>query len=211
MKLSLLAVLLLSSTGAFADERYVVKDEGMFAPTGRHVEFPDRFGWRGYEAKLDFKFDSESRRMSPDSVLNITVHKSEGGNWSYRCRARDSKEMFANVNFIYGRGILVVVQCRVNPDKFADAVNLDSDMVGEPTLVFSAWIREGKAEVGTQKGFYFQDGGQMRSSVMAQYASQNDDPTDLAVQFATTETLAGGAKPWQAGVYRYQPMPRFVP
>lgn len=210
MKLRMLAVLLLSATAASADDRYVVKDEGVFAPTGRHVEFPDRFGWRGYEAKLDFKFDPESRRMSPDSTLSVTVHRSKGGSWSHRCRAKDSREMFANVNHIYGRGILVVVQCRVAPEKFSDSVGLEDDVVGDPTLVFSAWIRDGKAVVGAQKGFYFLDAGQMRSSVMAQYANQHDDPTDLAVLFATAEVTVG-VKPWQAGVYRYLPMPRFVP
>lgn len=208
MKLGLLAVLLASA--ASADERYAVKDEGLFAPTGRHVEFPDRFGWRGYEAKLEFKFDAEARRMSPDSELRLRIHRREGGDWTHRCRARDSKEMFANINHIYGRGILVVVQCRVPAGDFAESVGLDSESVGEPTLVFSAWIRDGKAVPGSQKGFYFLEGGQIRSSVMAQYATPNDDPTDLAVLFASAET-ADGMKPWQAAMHRYQPLPRFVP
>lgn len=209
MKGSLLAVLVLAASNAFADERYVVKDAGMFAPTGRHVEFADRFGWRGYEAKFDFRFDAESRRMAPDSTLTLTIHRKEGGDWTHRCRAKDTGEMFANINYLYGKGILVVVQCRVKADKFSDSVDLDEEMVGEPTLVFSTWVRDGKAEAGAQKGFYFLAGGQIRSSVMAQYATENDDPTDLSVLFASAESVA--AKPWSPQHYRYQPMPRFVP
>lgn len=210
MKGSLLAAaLILAASGAYADERHVVEDAGVFAPTGRHVEFADRFGWRGWEAKLDFRFDPESRRMSEDSTLTVKIARREGRDWSYKCRARNSEEMFANINFLYGKGILVVVQCRVNADKFSDSVGLDSEMVGDPTLVFSAWVRDGQAVAGSQKGFYFLTGGQIRSSVMAAYATDNDDPTDLAVQFASAETVA--AKPWSPQHYRYQPMPRFVP
>lgn len=210
MRVRLLAALLLSASFASADERHVVEDSGLFAPTGRHVEFADRFGWRGYEAKLDFRFDAESRRMSPSSSLDITVHKRDGSQWSYRCKARNSNDMFANINMLYGKGMLVVIQCRVRADKFADAVGLEEEAVGDPTLVFSAWVRDGKAMPGQQKGFYFLPAGQMRASVMAQYASENDDPNDLAVLFSTAEAVEGH-RPWQAAAYRYQPMPRFVP
>ncbi|MBI4424612.1 MAG: hypothetical protein HY554_12845 [Elusimicrobia bacterium] len=205
----LAAALLFASASAGAGERYTLKDEGVFAPTGRHVEFADRYGWRSYEAKFDFGFEADGRTLAPDSSLSVTIHRKEGGSWSYRCRARERREMWANVNHIYGKGLLVVAECRVRPDKFAGSVGLDADMVGDPTLVFSAMVRNGGVESGVQKGFYFLTAGQIRSGMMGQYATENEDPTDLAVLFAT-QSLAKG-KTFQPHHYYYQPVARFIP
>ncbi|MCX5790347.1 MAG: hypothetical protein NTX64_17845 [Elusimicrobia bacterium] len=198
------------SPSAWASTRYTVSDKGLFAPTGRSVEFSDRFGWVSYEAKFKFGIDVNARSLSPDSTLDLTVRRTDGTSWSYRCKARDPREMRANINSIYGRGTLVVVECRVRADKFASAVGLDGDMVGSPTLVFSAWLRDGKVETGSQKGFYFLNSAQIGSSVMAQYATENDDPSELAVIFSTEQDIPAG-EGMSASRYYYQPTARFVP
>ena len=208
--LLLVAALLLPAVSAGAGERYRVDDRGVFASTGRHVEFADRYGWASYEARFDFGFGEDGRRMTPDSTLELTVRKRDGSSWSHRCRARDPRELRANVNPLYGKGLLVLAQCRLDPARLAEEVGLDEDEVGEPVLVFGAMIRSGAARAGLQKGIYFLAGGQTRSSVMAQYASEHDDPSQLAVLFVSVDAPEGKPLPQQLHP-RYQAAPRFVP
>lgn len=187
MKLPILSALVLTLCGpAVAGESFRVKDEGAFAQTGRHVEFADRYGWRSYEIDYRFGLDRATRRITDDSNLTLTIRKTDGSKWSYRCRPQEeSRVMWANVNLLIGRGISVLTECRIAPRKFAKAVGLDDDLVGDPTLVFHVMIEDGKPRPGLQKGFYFLAAGQIEASPFNQYATQEDDPSNLGVLFAS--------------------------
>ena len=169
---------------AHADNRYVVKDQGIFGATGRFVEFADRYGWQSYEIDFDFRFDAQAGELSRKATLDLAIHKNDGGEWSYRCRGSRG-DLLSNINPIYGRGVSIVVQCRVDPRKLAKAIGLDSDMVGEPTLVFQVNIQDGKAEAGVQKGLYFLAAGQIEGSEMNQYATRTPDLSELSVLFSS--------------------------
>lgn len=203
MILAVAAVLLCS--GVARAERYRVKDQGGFGTTGRFIEFSDRYGWASYE--LDFSFGLDERRLTDGSNLLLTIRKKDGSRWSYRCMVdddADKREMWANVNMLYGKGVSVLTECRLAPRKFAKAVGLDYDLVGEPTLVFHVMIKDGQARPGLQKGLYFLTGGQIEASALNQYSSQNGDPSELGVLFAS----AAAALPHHA------PLPllrRFIP
>jgi hypothetical protein len=190
----LLAVLCLASTAKA--ERYSVTDKGGFGITGRVVELPDRFGWLSYEIKYDFSVDFSARRLGEDSKLEITINKNDGGRWRYRCRASsDEHRMWANINPLYGRGVQVLTECRVDPRHFSRAVGLRPQEVGAPTIVFGVRILDGKAEAGIQKGFYFLSGSETEGSSMSQYVSQEPDPSDLGVIFNTNALPTSGRGP----------------
>lgn len=176
---------LFMASGASAADRYSVSDEGGFGATGRHIEFSSRYGWESYAIDYDFGLEMAERRIDRKSSLRLTIRRNDGSSWSYRCRAKDTREMWANINLLYGKGVSVMTECRIDPAKFAKAVGLDADLVGEPTLVFHVMIKEGKAVSGIQKGFYFLAGGQIEASPLSQYATKYDDPSELAVLFAS--------------------------
>lgn len=182
MRKALLAVLMLLP-GVLRAERFTVKDAGDFAPSGRPVEFADRYGWRSYQAVFEFSLDEGGHRLSRDSKLTVRIVKRDGKAWSYACRAKDRLPLTANVNFLIGKGINVVAECRIPENEFAKAVGLDKEDVGLPNLVFQALIEEGKARPGTQRGMYFLPGGQLGASEMNAYAAAGGDPSSLAVVF----------------------------
>ena len=95
MAIATLALMMLFASSASAGERVSVRDAGGFDPAGRTVEFPDRFGWRSYEASFSFTLDDD-RRLSSGSRLDIVIHRQGGGKWKYSCRA-SSDELTARV------------------------------------------------------------------------------------------------------------------
>ena len=127
----------------------------------------------------------QKRELTRKSSLTLTIKRRDGSEWSYRCRANRSQDMWANINRLYGKGISVLTECRINPKKFGKSVGLDADLVGEPTFVFHVMIKNGKARPGIQKGFYFLEGGQIEASSMSQYSTKYDDPSNLGVLFAS--------------------------
>ncbi|MEK7746509.1 MAG: hypothetical protein AAB576_07580 [Elusimicrobiota bacterium] len=165
-------------------ERYTVTDEGGFGNTGRFIEFADRFGWKSYEIKYNLKLDAAGRKVEDGSTLELTINKNDGSRWRYRCRAAaDSKSMWSNVNSLYGQGLSVLTECRIDPRRFARSVDMASDLVGEPTLVFSVVVQEGKARAGVHKGFYFLAANEIESGSMNQYSNKEPDPTNLGLLF----------------------------
>lgn len=187
MKKSIIALIALFafSLPASAAGRYRVKDSGGFAPTGRFIEFASRYGWKSYEVDFDFGIDMQTRRLTRRSKLTIKIERNDGSVWKYRCRAKDRNEMWANINKLYGKGISVLTECRIDPKKFARAVGLDYDLVGEPTLVFQVMIKNEDARAGVHKGMYFLAGGQIEASPMNQYATKIGDPSNLGVLFSS--------------------------
>lgn len=181
MKTAILAVLMLLP-GLVRAEKYSLKDEGDFAPLGQRVEFADRYGWRRYQVDFDFGLDESNRSLSRGSKLHVKILRRDGSSWKYTCKAKN-EALTANVNYIHGRGISVVVDCRISQKEFAKAVDLDKDDVGFPTLVFHAMIQDGQVTAGAQRGLYFTPGGQLQSSEMNAYAAVSEDPTNLAVVF----------------------------
>lgn len=163
--------LLLLSSFAFAGERMTVRDAGGFDPSGRTVEFPDRFGWRGYEAEFSFSFD-EDGRLSDASRLNVVIARRGGGKWKYSCRA-SSEDLTARVVPLGGR-ISVVAECRVKPKAFAKAVDLDPEDVGAPLFVFEAVVENGKARAGGQRGLRFRPDSPVASVDLSPFAVSPD-------------------------------------
>lgn len=178
-----LGTLLILIPGLCAAEKYSVRDEGDFAPSGHRVEFADRYGWRNYRVDFDFGLDQGDRALTRDSRLTVKIVKRDGKTWSYTCKAKGKQPMTANVNFLYGKGISVVAECRIPERDFARAVELDQEDVGLPNLVFQAIIQDGQTRPGAQRGLYFIPGGQIESSELNAYAAANDDPSSLAVVF----------------------------
>lgn len=182
MRNALLAVILLLPATSFA-EKYSIKDQGDFMPAGQRVEFSDRFGWQSYSVDFNFGLDEAGRSLSKKSKLTVHITKRDGSTWNYTCKAKGSDPLTANINFLFGKGISVVSECRIPEKQFAKAVGLDADDVGFPNLVFQVLIQDGHVTPGAQRGLYFMPGGQIESSELNAYAANNDDPTSLAVVF----------------------------
>jgi len=189
---------------AAAAERFSVTDKGGFGNTGRLVEFANRYAWQSYEIKYEFGLDMESRSLTRKSQLNLTVHRTDGSKWEYRCRASEAGAMWANVNMIYGKGVSVLTECRISPKKFAKAVTLNEELVGEPTLVFHVMIKDGQATAGLHKGFYFTGDSEIAAGGMNQYATEGADPSNLGVLFASA------MMPYPHHPY-FAATPRFMP
>lgn len=175
---ALFCVLLLSAP-VFASERHTVRDSGGFDPAGRTVEFPDRFGWTGYEAEFSFSF-ADDGTLSPGSRLNLVIKRRGGGKWKYSCRASD-EAMSARVVPLGGR-TSVIAECRVKPRAFAKAVDLDPDDVGAPVFVFEAVIENGAARAGGQRGLRFRPDAPVASLDLSPFA-YSPDAAGLAVVF----------------------------
>ncbi len=182
MKLTMLAMLLLMPATSFA-EKYSVKDEGDFMPAGQRIEFADRYGWRNYHVDFDFALDASGRALSKNSKLTVHIVKRDGKTWNYTCKAKGGSPLIANINYLFGKGISVVSECRIPEKEFAKAVDLDAQDVGIPNLVFQVVIQDGEVKPGAQRGLYFIPGGQIESSELNAYAMNNEDPTSLAVVF----------------------------
>jgi hypothetical protein len=175
---ALLCLLLLSSS-AFAGERLTVRDSGGFDPAGRTIEFPDRFGWRGYEAEFTFAF-ADDGTLTGASRLNVAITRRGGGKWKYSCRA-SSGDLTTRVVPLGGR-VSVVAECRVKPRAFAKAVDLDPDDVGAPVFVFEAVVESGTARAGGQRGLRFRPDAPVASVDLSPFAA-NPDAGGLAVVF----------------------------
>jgi len=182
--IALAAVFLLAGS-ASATEKYKVVDEGGFGRTGRLVEFSSRYGWDSYKVEYDIRVDKAANRLARGSNLKLTVKRNDGSTWSYKCKAKDTDSMWANVNRVYGNGLSIMTECRINPKKFAKAVDLVPDLVGDPTLVFHVMIQDGKARPGVHKGLYFLGNDEIAAGGMHNYASERADPSNLGVLFAT--------------------------
>ncbi len=190
MKKAIISILVLSFCAplARAGEKFSLKDEGDFFPVGHRVEFADRYGWRNYSVEFDFSLDG-ARRLSKDSKLTIEVFKRDGDTWKYTCRARGRDRIIANINYLHGKGISVVAECRIDEEDFAQAVGLHKDDVGSPQLVFQALIKNGRVHAGAQRGLYFILSGDFSSSELNAYASVDHDPSNLAVPFRSYKSL----------------------
>lgn len=175
---ALFCVLLLAAP-AFAGDRITVRDAGGFDPSGRTVEFPDRFGWRGYEAEFSFSF-ADDGTLSGASRLNIVIARRGGGRWKYSCRA-SSDDLTTRVVPLGGR-VSVIAECRVRPKAFAKAVDLDAEDVGAPLFVFEAVIENGRARAGGQRGLRFRPDAPVASLDLGAFAS-SPDAAGLAVLF----------------------------
>lgn len=175
---ALCAVLLLTSP-AFAGERMTVRDAGGFDPSGRTIEFPDRFGWTGYEAEFDFSLD-EDGALSDASRLSIVIVRRGGKKWKYSCRA-SKEDLTARVVPLGGR-TSVIAECRVKPKAFAKAVDLDAEDVGAPMFVFEAVLEGGRARAGGQRGLRFRPDAPVASLDLSPYAA-SPDAAGLAVIF----------------------------
>lgn len=182
MKFTLFMGLALLPLCAGAAE-YSVSDAGGFAPAGHRVEFSDRYGWESYRVCFDFSLEASGRALSKDSKLSLKILKRDGKTWDYACRAKGRDALTANINFLNGRGISVVAECRIDEEEFAEAVGLNKEDVGLPNLVFHAMIQDGKVTPGAQRGLYFLPAAQIESSELNAYAWRNDDPSSLAVLF----------------------------
>ncbi len=157
----------------------VVRDAGGFDPTGRTVEFPDRFGWRGYETEFAFSF-ADDGRLTSASRLNIVITRRGGEKWKYSCRAAND-DLTTRVVPLGGR-VSVIAECRVKPRAFAKAVDLDSEDVGAPVFVFEAVIENGQARAGGQRGLRFRPDAPVASLDLSPYAA-SPDAAGLALIF----------------------------
>lgn len=182
MKTALLALLILSPLAAGASD-YSLKDEGDFVPAGRRVEFYDQYGWQNYKVSFDFGLDAGGKALSKESKLDLRITMRGGKVWNYSCRGRGRNALAANVNFLSGKGISIVAECKIDGEAFADAVGLHKDDVGMPNFVFQAVIQNGEVHPGAQRGLYFAPGGQIDSSELNAYAARDEDPSNLAVLF----------------------------
>jgi opacity protein-like surface antigen len=203
MFLALAASVLLAGS-ASAAERYTVEDTGGFGSTGRFVEFASRYGWNGYRVDFTFGLDLAERSLTRDSKLTLTITRRDGSVWEYKCKAsRERDRMWANINLLYSKGVSVMTECSIDPRRMAKAVDMEEDMIGQPTLVFHVMVKDGKATAGVQKGLYFTESGETHG-VMQQYMSRERDPSDLGVLFASA--LA----PY-ANHPEYAQVPRYIP
>lgn len=169
---------------ARAEERYSVKDKGGFGSTGRVVELASRYGWDSYELNFDFGVDLAAHGLEKGSKLRLRIIRRDGSDWQYTCKAGPGG-MTGNVNNLYGKGTTVLAECPISPRKFAKALGLDEDLVGEPTLVFQVTINDGKAVPGVQKGIYFVETRDISAGELAPYASPQRDPSNLGVLFSS--------------------------
>lgn len=202
--LAALAVAVLAASHAAAKERFAVRDHGGFGSTGRLVEMASRFGWESYDADFKFGIDADRHSLSSDSKLKLTITRHDGSTWSTKCKAKDDRQMWANINMLYGKGTSVLVECRVSPREFGDLVGLDAGLVGQPTLVFQAMVRDGRAEAGIQKGFYFLSAAQIEAGELSSFATTEGDPSALGVIF-------NSAMAPYANHPAYAMAPRFLP
>ncbi|MCR4296619.1 MAG: hypothetical protein NUW21_13895 [Elusimicrobia bacterium] len=170
---------LLLSAPAFAGERVRVSDAGGFDPSGRTIEFPDRFGWTGYEAEFDFSLDVDGR-LSRASRLRIVILRRGGKRWKYTCRA-SKEDLSARVVPVGGR-TSVIAECRVKPKAFAKAVDLHPEDVGAPLFVFEAVLEGGRARAGGQRGLRFRPDAPVASLALSPFATV-PDAAGLAVVF----------------------------
>ncbi len=184
-----LAALLLLLPGLAWAKSYEVSDAGDFSPAGYRVEFADRYAWKSYRVDFRFGLDPQARALSRGSKLKLKIERLDGRRWSYTCKSRGRDPMAANVNYLYGKGISVVVTCAIRPRDFAKSVGLYPEDVGLPRLVFEALIQDGKASLGPQRGLYFLATPDLGSSDVAAYVSP-PDATNFAVLFRS-----GGAGP----------------
>lgn len=202
----LVAVLALAvlASGASAEDRYEVVDRGGFGATGRLVEMATRFAWDSYEAAFDFGLEPTQRGITRDSTLKLTIARRDGSKWSTKCKAKHGDRMWANVNRLYNKGVSVLAECRIPPKEFAKLVGLDAGLVGEPTLVFQAMVKDGRAEAGIQKGLYFLSVNEIEQGELSSFAVREGDPSALGVVFSSA--LA----PY-ANHPAYAMRPRFLP
>lgn len=170
-KLALWCLVLLSASPVVAGDRMTVRDSGGFDPSGRTVEFPDRFGWRGYEAEFSFSFDDDGS-LASSSRLEVAIARRGGGKWKYTCKAT-SDELTARVVPLGGR-VSIVAECRVKARAFAKAVDLDPEDVGAPMFVFEAVVENGKARAGGQRGLRFRPDAPVASLDLGAYAASPD-------------------------------------
>lgn len=177
LKTCLAALLLLAPAAASA--RVTVRDAGGFDPAGRTVEFPDRFGWRGYEAKFSFSF-SDDGSMEDDARLDVVILRRRGKKWRYSCRA-SREDLTTRVVRLPGR-TSVIAECRVEPKAFAKAVDLDAEDVGAPVFVFEAVVERGQARAGGQRGLRFRPDAPIASLDLSPFAA-SPDAAGLAVVF----------------------------
>lgn len=175
-----LALAALLSVPAAASGRLVVRDSGGFDPSGRTTEFPDRFGWTGYEAKFEFALDSAGA-LSSDSRLEIAIKRRGARKWKYSCRVSND-DLSARVVPSLGGRVSVIAECRVKPRAFAKAVDLDSDDVGSPAFVFEAVLEGGGARAGGQRGLRFRPDLPVASVDLSPFAA-TPDAAGLAVVF----------------------------
>lgn len=178
-----LFVLLAFSSSAAAAASFMVEDEGGFFPTGRPVEFHDRYGWRSYRARFEFGLDSSGRALTKDSKLSLQVFKKDGEVWEYSCRAKGRDALTANVNVIPDKAVSVVVECRIPEREFAKAVDLDPLDVGIPNLVFHAIVQDGIARLGAQRGLYITPTPDSETGDLGVYASAEHSPSNPLVIF----------------------------
>jgi len=183
-----LAPTLLGPRMAWA-QKYSLRDAGEFQPMGHGVEFYDRFGWMSYQVDFDFGLDSAGSTLTKGSRLTLRIVKRDGSTWDYDCKAGGRRPLNANINFVYGRGISVVVDCRIEEKYFAQAVELHPDDVGAPSLVFQAMIKDGQVTPGAQRGITLLPATQVAASELSPYLSTDDDPTGLAVVFQSVAAL----------------------
>lgn len=177
------ALAVLASGGAFAEDRYEVKDRGGFGSTGRLVEMASRFGWDSYEVSFDFALEPGQRSISKSSVLKLTINRRDGSRWSTKCKAKNADRMWVNVNRLYNKGVSVLAECRIPAGEFARLVKLDEGLVGDPTLVFQAMVKEGAAEAGIQKGLYFLNAAEIEAGELSSFSTREGDPSALSVVF----------------------------
>lgn len=182
MKAVLLSLVMLSSAAASAAP-YALEDAGDFFPTGRRVEFADKYGWKAYHVKFEFGLESNGRSLTRDSRLTLKIAKRDGDVWEYTCKAKGRNGLTANVNEVNGKGISVVVECRVGEDDFAEVLDLDPEEVGIPNLVFHAVIQDGAIRLGAQRGLYITPKGDFAASELAAFASAEDDASSPSVIF----------------------------
>lgn len=179
MVIRFLALAALLSSPALAGEKVTVRDAGGFDPAGRTIEFPDRFGWTGYEAELAFSLDGDGG-LSGGSRLDIAIVRRGGKKWKYSCRA-SKDDLSARVVPLGGR-VAVIAECRVRPKAFARAVDLHPDDVGAPLFVFEAVLEGGRARAGGQRGLRFRPDAPVASVDLSPYAAA-PDAAGLAVIF----------------------------
>lgn len=172
-------LVLLLSAPALAGERVQVRDAGGFDPSGRTIEFPDRFGWTAYEASFDFSLDADGR-LSRASRLDIVIVRRGGNRWKYSCRV--SKEDLSARVVPLGARTSVIAECRVKPKQFAKSVDLHPDDVGAPLFVFEAVLEAGRARAGGQRGLRFRPDAPVASMDLSPFAA-SPDAAGLAVLF----------------------------
>jgi hypothetical protein len=179
----LIACFLLAMPVLAHADKFSLHDEGDFQPVGQRVEFYDRFGWAGYSVDFDFDFDEDSRALTKGSKLKLRIFKRQGRDWDYTCKSSGKRALAANVNFLLGKGISIVAECRIEAKAFGKLLGLYAEDVGSPGLIFHALIQEGKVVPGAQRGIYLAPAAEIAATELAPYVPTGDDPTALAVVF----------------------------